>query len=489
MARLITQFTHAKYSYQANSCYTHIDKRRYVKIIIKDTPMDQDRSQKTEDQILALSDAMETGTMQHARGMLNELSPAEIAHLLESLPHNERNIIWELVDSEKEGEVLIQLGEELRATLIRNMSLQDLVNATEGMDVDDLADFIQSLPDRVTTQVLTSLDTQHRERLEAVLSYPEDSAGGLMNTDTITVRSEVTLDVVLRYLRRMDQLPNHTDSLYVTTRNNLFLGTLPLAQLLTNDTELTVADVMKRDTEVIKASLEDDEVAKIFETHDLITAPVVDENMKLLGRITVDDVVDVIREEAEHSVLGMAGLTEEEDLFAPAIPSARRRAIWLGVNLLTAFMASWVVSNFEGTLEQLVAIAVLMNVVASMGGIAGTQTLTLVIRGIALGQVSKSNRRWLVNKEIIVGLLNGIGWALVIAVIAVFWFDDLNIGYVIAAATIINLFVAAFSGVAIPIIMNKLNVDPAIAGSVVLTTITDIVGLFTFLGLATFFLI
>lgn len=451
--------------------------------------MDQDRSQKTEDQIIALSNAMETGTMQHARGMLNELSPAEIAHLLESLPHTERNIIWELVDSEKEGEVLIQLGEELRATLIRDMSLQDLVSATSGMDVDDLADFIQSLPDRVTTQVLTSLDTQHRERLEAVLSYPEDSAGGLMNTDTITVRSEVTLDVVLRYLRRMDKLPNHTDILFVTTRNNLFVGTLPLSVLLTSDPELTVADVMKRDTEVIKASQEDDEVAKVFETHDLITAPVVDEHMKLLGRITVDDVVDVIRDEAEHSVLGMAGLTHEEDLFAPAVPSASRRAIWLGINLLTAFMASWVVSNFEGTLEKLVAIAVLMNVVASMGGIAGTQTLTLVTRGIALGQVSRSNRRWLVNKEVIVGLLNGIGWAFVIALIAVLWFDDLQIGYVIAAATIINLFVAAFSGVAIPIIMHKLNIDPAIAGSVILTTITDIVGLFTFLGLATLFLL
>jgi len=451
--------------------------------------MDQDRSQKTEDQILALADAMKTGTMQHAQSMLNELSPAEIAHLLESLPHNERNIIWELVDSEKEGEVLIQIGEELRATLIRDMSLQDLVNATEGMDVDDLADFIQSLPDRVTTQVLTSLDTQHRERLEAVLSYPEDSAGGLMNTDTVTVRNEVTLDVVLRYLRRMDNLPANTDSLYVTTRENLFVGTLPLTSLLTSDTENTVADVMNRDTEVIKASMEDDEVARIFETHDLVSAPVVDENMKLLGRITVDDVVDVIREEGEHSVLSMAGLTEEEDLFAPAIPSARRRAIWLGINLITAFLASWVVSNFEGTLEKLVAVAVLMNVVASMGGIAGTQTLTLVIRGIALGQVSRSNRNWLVNKEIIVGLLNGIGWALVIAVIAMFWFDDINIGYVIAAATIINLFVAAFSGVAIPIIMHKLNIDPAIAGSVVLTTITDIVGLFTFLGLATLFLV
>ena len=451
--------------------------------------MDQDRSQKTEDQILALSEAMETGTLQHARGMLNELSPAEIAHLLESLPHTERNIIWELVDSEKEGEVLIQLGEELRSTLISDMSLQDLVNATQGMDVDDLADFIQSLPGRVTTQVLTSLDTQHRERLEAVLSYPEDSAGGLMNTDTITVRSEVTLDVVLRYLRRMDNMPDNTDSLFVTTRENLFVGTLSLARILTNDTELTVAEVMNRDIEIIKASMEDDEVAKIFETHDLFSAPVVDENLKLLGRITVDDVVDVIRDEAEHSVLGMAGLTEEEDLFAPAIPSARRRAIWLGINLITAFLASWVVSNFEGTLEKVVTIAVLMNVVASMGGIAGTQTLTLVIRGLALGQVSRSNRRWLVGKEIIVGLLNGIGWAIVIAAIAVLWFDDIQIGYVIAAATIINLFVAAFSGVVIPIVMTKLRIDPAIAGSVILTTITDIVGLFAFLGLATLFLV
>jgi magnesium transporter len=451
--------------------------------------MDQDRSQKTEDQIKALADALETGTMQHARGMLNELSSAEIAHLLESLPHTERNIIWDLVDSEKEGEVLIQLGEELRATLIRDMSLQDLVDATEGMDIDDLADFIQSLPGRVTTQVLTSLDTQHRERLEAVLSYPEDSAGGLMNTDTITVRSEVTLDVVLRYLRILDQLPDNTDSLFVTTRDNLFVGTLPLSEILTNDPELTVSDVMKRDTEVIKAGMEDDEVAKIFETHDLFSAPVVDEHMRLLGRITVDDVVDVIRDEAEHSVLGMAGLTEEEDLFAPALPSARRRAIWLGINLITAFAASWVVSNFEGTLEKVVTIAVLMNVVASMGGIAGTQTLTLVLRGIALGQVSRSNRNWLITKEIIVGLLNGIGWALVIAVIAIFWFDDLQIGYVIAAAIIINLFVAAFSGVTIPIIMHKMNIDPAIAGSVVLTTITDIVGLFAFLGLATIFLL
>jgi len=451
--------------------------------------MEQDRSQKTEDQIIALSNAMETGTMQHARGMLNELSPSEIAHLIESLPHTERNLIWELVAPEKEGEVLIDLGEELRATLIRDMSLQELVNATEGLDLDELADFIQSLPGKVTTQVLTSLDTQRRERLESVLSYPEDSAGGLMDIDAITVRKEVTLDVVLRYLRRMEELPEHTDRLFVTTRDNLYLGTLPFASLLTNDLDLTVADVMTQDTEIIRASMVDDEVAKIFETYDLISAPVVDENMKLLGRITVDDIVDVIREEAEHSMLSMAGLSEEQDLFAPAIPSAKGRALWLGINLITAFLASWVVSNFDTTLEKVVAIAVLMNVVASMGGIAGSQTLTLVVRGLALGQVSRSNRGWLINKEVLVGLLNGVIWALIIAVIAMLWFDDVNIGMVIAAATVINLLVAALTGVIIPIIMQKLNIDPAIAGNVVLTTITDIVGLFVFLGLATLFLI
>ena len=452
-----------------------------------------DRSEKTESQVQALTQALESGAMLHARRMLNELNPAEIADLLESLPYTERNLIWDLVDSDKEGEVLIELGDEVRNTLIHNMPLQDLVNATEGMDVDDLADFIQSLPskitDKVTGEVLTSLDAQHRERLEAVLSYPEDSAGGLMNTDTITVRTEVTLDVVLRYLRLLGELPNNTDNLIVTTRGNRYVGILPLTTLLTKDPELTVGQVLLRDIEPILANTADNEVARMFQDHDLLSAPVVDNNMILLGRITVDDVVDVIREEAEHSVMSMAGLNEDEDLFAPVVPSARRRAIWLGFNLLTAFMASWVVSNFEGTLEKVVAIAVLMNVVASMGGIAGTQTLTLVIRGLALGQVSRTNRRWLIYKEVIVGLFNGLGWAIVIAAIAVFWFGDLKIGAVIAAAIVINLVVAAFSGVAIPLLMRKINVDPALAGSVVLTTITDIVGLAAFLGLATLFLL
>jgi magnesium transporter len=448
-----------------------------------------DLVEKTESQLKALSDVLDSGAMLHARRMLNELSSAEIADLLESLPYSERNLLWDLVDPAKEGEVLLEVGDEVRATLIRDMPLQELIDATEGMDVDDLADLVQSLPDRVTTEVLTSLDMQRRKRLDAVLSYPKDSAGGLMNTDTITVRPEVTLEVVMRYLQRFNALPHNTDNLIVTTRNNRYIGLLPLTTLLVSDPQSYVADVMSHDVEAIPAETEDDNVARIFEDYDLLSAPVVDQQMRLLGRITVDDVVDVIRDEGDHSVMGMAGLTEEEDLFAPVVPSSRRRALWLGINLLTAFMASWVVSNFEGTLEKVVAIAVLMNIVASMGGIAGTQTLTLVTRGLALGQVSRQNRLWLISKELIVGLFNGIIWALVVGGIAFLWFEQANIGIVIAVAMIINLVVAAFSGAAIPLILRKLRIDPAIAGSVVVTTVTDIVGLFVFLGLATVFLI
>jgi len=450
---------------------------------------DNNPTEKTESRLKALSEALDTGTMQHARRMLNELTTAEIADLLESLPYTERNLLWDLVNPDKEGDVLLEVGDEVRATLIRDMPLEDLVTATESMAFDDLADFIQSLPDKVTSEVLTSLDTQRRKRLEAILSYPEDSAGGLMNTDTITVRSEVTLEVVLRYLQRLGKLPNNTDSLIVTVGDNRYIGVLPLTTLLTSNPLSYVADVMRRDIEAIPAETVDDSVARIFEDNDLLSAPVVDEHNRLLGRITIDDVVDVIRDEGDHSVMGMAGLNEEEDLFAPVVPSSRRRALWLGINLITAFMASWVVSHFEGTLEKVVAIAVLMNVVASMGGIAGTQTMTLVTRGLALGQVSRQNRNWLISKELIVGLFNGVVWALVVGGIAFLWFKQANIGMVIAAAMIINLVVAALSGAAIPLILRKIGIDPAIAGSVVVTTITDIVGLFVFLGLATVFLL
>ncbi len=448
-----------------------------------------DATENTEQNLQALSDALESGTLHNAKGMLNALHPAEIARLLESIPPNQRKVIWELVDKKNEAEVLISTGDEIRNQLIKDMSPEQLVIVAEDLEVDDSADFVQSLPDAVIDRVLHSLDSQHRERLESVLSFPEDSAGGLMNTDTITVRPEVTLDVVLRYLRLLGDIPDLTDSLVVVDRDNHYLGTLPLSQLLVSEPDKTVAEIMDDDNEAIPSDMEDNEVAKLFETHDLISAPVVDGNNFLLGRITIDDVVDVIRDEADHSVLSMAGLNDEEDLFAPILPSSKRRAIWLGINLITAFMASWVVSNFETTLEKVVTVAILMNVVASMGGIAGSQTITLVIRGMALGQVTRSNRRWIFNKEVIVSLLNGTLWALVVAAIATFWFKDISIGMVIAAALMINLFFAASSGVVIPLILRRFGVDPAIAGSVILTTITDIVGLFAFLGLASLFLL
>lgn len=448
-----------------------------------------DIANKTEQNIKALSEALESGTMHHAEGMLNALHPAEIAHLIESLPTRERFVIWSLVGQESEAEVLISLGEEIRNSLIKDMSPEQLVQVAEGLEVDDSADFVQSLPNTVIDQVLHSLDSQHRKLLESVMSFPVDSAGGLMNTDTITIRPEVTLDVVLRYLRRLGDIPNLTDHLIVVDRENHFLGILPLSQLLINEPDKTVEEIMDDDIEAIPSDMQDREVAKIFEDHDLISAPVIDSQNMLLGRITVDDVVDVIRDEADHSVLSMAGLNDEEDLFSPVLPSSRRRAIWLGINLLTAFLASWVVSNFETTLEKVVTVAVLMNVVASMGGIAGSQTITLVIRSMALGQLSSSNQKWVFNKEVVVGLFNGVIWAVVVAIIATLWFDDYSIGLVIGAALIINLVFAAASGVTVPLMLKKFKIDPAIAGSVILTTITDIVGLLAFLGLATIFLL
>jgi len=436
-----------------------------------------------------LLQSIESGSLRYAKAMLNSLKAGEIAHLIESLPPEKGKIIYDLIEQELEGEVLVEVGDEVQRRLISDKKPEDLAAVTDNLDTDDLADFLQSLPNQLTDQVLNSLDKQQRKRLEKVLSYPEDSAGGLMNTDTITIRAQVTLDVVLRYLRRRKELPAQTDSLIVVDGHDNYLGTLPLTTLLTSSSEVSVYEVMDTQVEAIEANTSATAVAKIFETQDLISAPVVNENNKLLGRITIDDVVDVIRDEAEHSVMGMAGLTEETDLFAKALPSAKRRAVWLGINLITAFMASWVVDQFEATIAQIVTVAVLMNIVASMGGIAGTQTLTLVIRGMALEQVTNQNIRYLFTKEILVGLINGILWALVVALVAALWFQNLQMGYVIAAAITINLFFAAFSGVAIPLILRRLNIDPAIAGSVILTTVTDIVGLLTFLGLASLFLL
>lgn len=438
----------------------------------------------------ALAAALESGgALVNARKMLNNLHPSEIAHLLESVPSRERALAWELVDPELEGDVLSHVGDEVRASLLRLMDTHELVAATEGMETDDLADILQDLPRVVIRTVLQSMDEQDRQRVEAVLSYPEDTAGGLMNTDTITVRPDVTLDVVLRYLRRRGEIPETTDSLIVVTRADQYIGLLSLADLLTQDPSLAVAEVMMRDVEGIPATLPAGEVANLFEQLDLISAPVINDAGQLLGRITIDDVVDVIRDEAEHSMMSMAGLHEEEDIFAPVIISARRRAVWLGINLMTAFLASWVIGLFEATIEKIVALAVLMPIVASMGGIAGSQTVTLVIRGMALGRVGDANAKRVVMKELAVGALNGILWAAVVAAVASVWYKDYRIGAIIAAAMAINLITAALVGATLPLLLRRMGADPALAGSVVLTTVTDVVGFMSFLGLATVFLI
>jgi magnesium transporter len=448
-----------------------------------------DELQPANERLASLTRALEHGTLSQFRRTLNTLRPPEIAALLESLPARQRAIVWELVNPEDDGDVLLHVNDAVRASLIREMDTHELVAATEGMAVDDLADLLQDLPDTVTREVLRSMDKQNRERVEAVLSYPEDSAGGLMNTDLITVRADVTLDVVLRYLRLRGELPEQTDSLVVVNRYDNYLGLLPLSLLLTTPPVQTVAEVMSRDMRPIPADMSAKDVARRFEEQDLVSAPVIDAKGKLVGRITVDDVVDVIRDEAEASVRSMAGLSEDEDMFAPVIPSARRRALWLGINLITALLASWVIGLFEGALDKVVALAILMPIVASMGGIAGSQTLTLVVRGLALGQVGRANTRWLIIKEVSVGLLNGLVWALVVAGITWWWFDDLRIGAVIAAAMVVNLFVAALSGVVIPLAQRRMGIDPALAGGVMLTTITDVVGFMTFLGLGTLFLV
>ncbi len=437
----------------------------------------------------AFSEALHSHAYGKALQLLNDMNSAEVAHLLESLPTDERDLAWDLVRTKLEGDVLIHVNDNLRASLIRKMEPHELVAATSGLETDDLADLLPDMPDDVFNKVLLSMDEQNRLRLESALSYPEDSAGGLMNMDTITVRADITVDVLLRYLRRHKELPEHTDTLMVVDREGKFMGVVPLTTLLTSIPTATVAEIIQRDVEAIPADMPTHEVAKLFELHDLVSAPVVDDKHLLLGRITIDDVVDIIRDEGEHSLMSMAGLHEEEDLFAPVIPSARRRALWLGINLLTAFLASWVIGQFDATIEKLVALAVLMPIVASMGGIAGSQTMTLVIRGLALDQVSDHNARKLLFKEVAVGLLNSMVWALVIATVTYLWFDNLGLGVIIASAMTINLLIAALAGVTIPLILRKLGADPALAGGVVLTTVTDVIGFLSFLGLATLFLI
>jgi magnesium transporter len=432
--------------------------------------------------------ALEEGTLRHVRRMVHAMHPGEIATLLESLRPAEREIVWEMVDPDDDGEVLVHVNDEVRAGLIRGMDAEELLAATDGLEIDDLADLFQDLPEAVNRQVLRGMDQQDRERLQQVLEFAPDTAGGLMNTDTVTVRPDVTLDVVLRYLRMREDLPPSTDSLFVVDRYGKVLGVLPITKLLVSDVELTVSELMDTEVTAVAADAPAAEVAKLFQDRDLVSTPVVDDQHRLLGRITVDDVVDVIREEADHTVMSMAGLDEEEDMFAPVLAAAKRRAVWISVNLMTAILAASVVDAFRGTLEHLVTLAVLMPIVASMGGIAGSQVLTLMIRGLALGQVAQENAPWILTRQLSVVGLNALLAAVVMGGVALGYFGDAGLAAVIAAALVINLSVATIAGVTVPLLLRRLGVDPALAGPVLVTTCTDVMGFLSFLGLGALFL-
>ena len=443
--------------------------------------------QQTQLKLEQLNDALSSGTFLQVRHMLNSLSPPNIAALLESSSPKNRAVLWQLVDVDRQAEIILWLNDEIQSHFLKDIDTDRLADMIDELDDDDIADILEDLPETVIEEVLSSMTEQDRQRVEQILSYDEDTAGRLMNTDTITIHPRVTLDVVLRYLRMHKELPPTTDCVFVVNSDDQLVGLLPIAKILTTDPAVSVREVMVTHLQSISADMQASEVAQLFERYDWITAPVVDADGKLLGRITVDDVIDVIIDEADHSLMSMAGIAEEEDIFAPARKIVHLRAVWLGINLATAFLASWVVGMFEGTIQKVVALAVLMPIVAGQGGVSGTQTLTVVIRGLALGQLSHHNIGWLFSREMIVGLLNGIIWGVVVGVVAAYWFSDVKLGLIIGAAMIINMVVAALSGVLLPLMMKRMKIDPALAGSVVLTTFTDCMGFFAFLGLASLF--
>jgi len=421
---------------------------------------------------------------------LTSLHPSEIARLLESLTPGKRKIIWQLVDQDDEGDVLKELVEDVRQNLIGEMDATELIAATQDMELDDLADLLVDLPETVTEQVITALDRQDQIRLESVMSYDEDTAGGLTNPRIISVRRGITIEVLMRYLKRLNKLPEHTNYIYIVNRNDEYLGAVKLVDLFLEDKNNPIETIMD---EAVKATLADEDVKQVamdFQNLDLISMPVIDEKNRLLGQITVDDVVDVIQDQVNSEIFNMAGLDDEDDIFAPVILSTKRRAVWLGMNLITAFVVAGAIGLFQEILQQIVILAVLMPIVASMGGVAGNQTLILVIRGIAMGKIQRSNARKLLVKESSVALLNGFTWSIVVSVLAVVLFQTTwEIGLIVGAAMLLNIFASAIAGVSIPFLLKKMGIDPALAGGVLMITLTDVLGFVTFLGLATLFLL
>ena len=420
---------------------------------------------------------------------LDELHPADVAYILEALPIEERLQVWDLVKAERDGEILLEVSDAVRQTLIADMDSDELLAAAEQLDTDEIADLAPDLPQDVLQELMVTLDFQNRQRLQSAMSYPEYTVGALMDFDIVTIREDISLEVVLRYLRRIGRLPDHTDKLFVVDRENRLRGVLPLKRLVVNDPEMSVEEVMADDAVVFHPQEEASDAAQAFERYDLVTAPVVDDNNKLVGRLTVDAVMDFIREESESEVLSLAGLREEEDIFASVWKSLQNRWTWLAINLITAFIASRVIGLFEGSIEKIVALAALMPIVAGIGGNSGNQTTTMIVRGLALGQISAHNMRNLFMKEMGVGLLNGLVWGSVLGLAAFALYHNAALGLVMTGAMTLNLLLAAVMGVGIPLVMTKLGRDPAVGSSVMITAVTDSGGFFIFLGLATLFLL
>ncbi|MEO1879931.1 MAG: magnesium transporter [Methylococcales bacterium] len=432
---------------------------------------------------------LKQGSHVEIRNLIHSLYPAETAHILESLDLPQRKLVWSVIPPNVMGEILIRVHTEVGQGLLKITDRKDLIKATENLESDDMADLLHVLPEPLLSEVMESMGVHERNRLESTLAYDDHTAGGLMSLDVLTIRADVTLDVVIRFLRKRMMMPSSTDSLIVVDRADRVQGVLPLSSLLIHNPATKVSTVMNAKVQGIPYQMSATDVAMMFEQRQMLSAPVVRENGRLMGRITIDDVVGIIREEADHTIMSMAGLDEEQDMFAPVLTSAKRRAVWLGVNLITAFLASWVIGLFEATLEEIVALAVLMPIVASMGGIAGSQTLTLVVRGLALRQVSTANASQLLIKEVSVGVVNGVTWATIVAIIASIVFQSTDLGILLGAALVINLVCASIAGASIPLMLDRLGIDPALAGGVLLTTVTDCIGFLSFLGLATIFLI
>ena len=432
---------------------------------------------------------LQHGVASELRELIHRLHPADLAQVLESVPPEQRRMIWFEVAESDMGEILAKVSDGVRENLISHMESNTLVRAIQTLDIDDIAELVPDLSSQIIADVMVAVDEDRRESLGAVLSYEEETAGRLMNVDTVIVRETISVGVVMRYLRLRGELPQQTDKFYVVDREGVLRGSVLLRNLVTSDLNQRISAIMDENPQTFLPSDSEEDVAASFERYDLTSAPVIDENGRLIGRITIDDVVDVIQDSASRTLLAPAGLDDEEDIFAPVFQTARKRAIWLGVNLVTAVLASWVIGQFEEAIEKLVALAVLMPIIASMGGNAGTQTLTNVIRGLGVGTISIANAKDVLKKELLVGGLNGLVWALVVAFVSILWYDNYGLAAIVAIAMLVNICVSSISGVVLPVLLDRIGIDPSLAAGVALTTITDVVGFLAILGFAALVLV